>query len=73
MNLPVTNPDGQERAEHLIACARSFLGASRPVPSHIIAELWRLRSCWKGRDDVPAVVMAACEVMERQAPRTAQD
>lgn len=57
-----------DRAAHLLALAKAFDAAGRPIPGHILAALARCRSSWKKRKDVPPSVVAAIETLRRTKP-----
>jgi hypothetical protein len=62
----VAEGERKDSSDHLMAVAAAFDKAGRPVPSHVLRRLWGLRSEWKNRKDIPEVVRAACEMLDRQ-------
>lgn len=60
-------------AAQLMACAIAFDRAGRPVPASMLRRLWGLRREWRGRDDVPAQVLVACQQLDRATQRERGD
>lgn len=68
--VTVAEVEREQDAAQLMACAIAFDRAGRKVPATMLRRLWGLRREWKKRKDVPAQVLAACAMLDRQTQDT---